>query len=905
MSNLNIRFEHPWLLLLLIPAALLTLIPYFRMTKKYRRTRNRMISITLHLIAMVLAINLLAGISFSYEILNEQNELILLVDVSESNGASRQSKDEFVQTVLNVSDGKYRVGIVKFGYGEVYAAPLTTDTALAYEQYLLSDDPDTTATDLASALGYTKTLFTYPETGKIVVLSDGIETDGVASSVIKAIAAEGITVDTAYFPNKKQDEIQILGVNIPEQHIVVGEPISIELTVRHNLGSGNRDLTLKLFDNGEQLGENATVTVSKENQILPITVTLDERGLHDLRFVMEYEKDSLTQNNEYHTYVNLQVFDSILLIERKENESEKLQALLAEKFNVTAVSLEQDFARIPQTIGEMANYEQVILVNVAYSDMPAGFEALLNEYVYELGGGLFTVGGENDVIGDKQVPHAYNREDIAKSTFYKQMLPVNVIDYTPPIAVMIVIDTSASMASLDLAVKGAEGCLDALHDRDYCGVMKFSSTAEEELQVLPVVQRELILEAIRGIGKEEAGGGTVYSRALNNAGKALSAITNVERKHIILVSDGMPGEHYEEYLPYILENRAAGITMSIIGLNVGNQYEQELINATSEENGGGAFYNVTDSTMNTLPSTMQNDLAMNAIAEIEYGKAFYPTVKDRTAVVGDILDSQLPPLSGYYGTHQKQDAVVPLMGEYVPIYAQWKYGKGNVGSFMSDLNGIWSQDFITNEVGKTVVLNIVSNLFPVESIVSGNVEFALKTDNYTTQINVQSLTKTHSVTVSVAPVIGIDQVDEENAIPVTVAEDGRRFTFEIKTPGLYQIKMTELDGEGSEVSQVVTYQTFSYSEEYNAFPGREPIGEALMTLLSKDGKGIAIHDPAECFHSFAETLSRETDPRVVFLILVILLVLLDIAVRKFKFKWPWELIREQRQRKAEQASQTK
>ena len=81
MQNFRIDFTNPWLLLLIVPAILLTLLPYFRMNKKYRRTRNRIISMSLHVTAMVMAIALLAGISFKYELPNEKNEIILLVDV--------------------------------------------------------------------------------------------------------------------------------------------------------------------------------------------------------------------------------------------------------------------------------------------------------------------------------------------------------------------------------------------------------------------------------------------------------------------------------------------------------------------------------------------------------------------------------------------------------------------------------------------------------------------------------------------------------------------------------------------------------------------------------------------------------------------------------------------------------
>ena len=54
MSNFRITFSNPWLLLLLVPLAALTLIPHFRVAKKFRRSRNRVISLALHSIALIL-----------------------------------------------------------------------------------------------------------------------------------------------------------------------------------------------------------------------------------------------------------------------------------------------------------------------------------------------------------------------------------------------------------------------------------------------------------------------------------------------------------------------------------------------------------------------------------------------------------------------------------------------------------------------------------------------------------------------------------------------------------------------------------------------------------------------------------------------------------------------------------
>ena len=41
MSDFKIELEHPWLLLLLIPVLFFSFFPFFRLSKKYRRNRNR------------------------------------------------------------------------------------------------------------------------------------------------------------------------------------------------------------------------------------------------------------------------------------------------------------------------------------------------------------------------------------------------------------------------------------------------------------------------------------------------------------------------------------------------------------------------------------------------------------------------------------------------------------------------------------------------------------------------------------------------------------------------------------------------------------------------------------------------------------------------------------------------
>ena len=80
MTNLSVNFTNAWWLLLLIPAVALTLGSYFKLNKRYRCTRNRIVSIVMHLVIMLLAILMLAGLTLDYYTPNTEKEVILLVE---------------------------------------------------------------------------------------------------------------------------------------------------------------------------------------------------------------------------------------------------------------------------------------------------------------------------------------------------------------------------------------------------------------------------------------------------------------------------------------------------------------------------------------------------------------------------------------------------------------------------------------------------------------------------------------------------------------------------------------------------------------------------------------------------------------------------------------------------------
>jgi Mg-chelatase subunit ChlD/uncharacterized membrane protein len=845
---------------------------------------------------MILSISVLAGITFEYDVPNTENEVLLLVDVSDSEGeASAQQKDEFIQTVINSSNSMFKIGIVTFGFDQVYAAELNNKTDGLYMEYLSAPSPDTSATDVASALNYASTLFKNPESARIVLLSDGVETDNRAKDVIKAIAAQKIKVDTVCFPEEASDEVRIISIETPDRNIRVGEKFKLTVQLESNyVGSAK----IKLSDNATQQNETVVDLIGGQ-QTIEIETSFSIPGLHTLSLEMTADGDTLTTNNAYNSYMYLEIFDDILIIESIADESESIKGMLNEEYNVTVVRTD-DTQKMPKTLDELRAYDEVILLNVANKDFPEGFADILYSYVHDIGGGLFTVCGSTEESSKEDpIANAFTRDDMY-GTLYQQMLPVEVINYTPPVAVMIIIDRSGSMwnenvpeeeTPLYAAKQGAAACLDALTERDWVGIMTLEDTYSEEIELTPRTQRDKILSAIDEI---KVGGGTVYTGALERAARALTAC-NVEKRHIILVSDGQPGDDPADYLQAARQIEKLGITMSFIGINCTNDEGMiqilEAAGCTEE-----SYHNFTQDEIDLVPSEMRKELELPEIKDVNY-ETFQPTIESFGPVVNNINQKDIPTLDGFYGTRAKQGAEVVLMGGYVPIYAQWKFGEGMVGSFMCDLNGTWSSEFVTSSTGKMLLDNIIAALFPVASIRPSEIGLSIKEENYYNRLSIfADVAEGESIAVNINSLAAGGTQNSQTLTPS--ATDGfSRLTATIKEPGIYEIVVQKKDAAGTVLAETKTYKAFSYSQEYHVFVDSNA-AVTMMEDLAASGEGQVITDPLQVFANMVKFLHRVIDPRITFAIVAIILFLTDVAARKFKFKWPHEIIRD---RKAKQA----
>jgi len=947
MLSLKIHFSHPWYLLLLLLFFALTIIPYFTIPKKYRKTRNRITSMVLHGIVSLLVVFILSGMTFIRTTANSNNEIIMLVDVSNTERQSEEKRDKFIKTVIEQCKfDKFKLGIVTFGYDQEYAVKLTTDYNKIYDKYKDAKLPDTSATNIASSLLYTKDLFTTPGSGKIVLITDGKETDENAKSIIEQIASTGIIIDTVNIATSYNDEkeIQINGIKQPDYHINVGEECTLAIDI---YSSYEGKVNIELYDNGENQSGARTFEVKPGIQTFQLNHIYKKKGLHELKIVaksISEKEDIVEENNEYISYFYLDVYNKILILEQEEGQSTKLVEILeTNQFDVSVLNLynEEDATKLPTTIEQLCEYDEVIMNNIANKDLPVDFVPILNEYVYTYGGGLFTTGG-SDLNGDA---HAYSRVDMY-GTMYQEMLPIQAVNYKPPVGVMVIIDRSGSMGStdqsgnslLEWAKAGASSCLNVLTDKDYdfgsCyfGLMTLDSDYDFILPLTSTAEKNKIQSAINSLDKAE--GATIFPGAIDSAGRALRALKSVSKKHIIIVTDGAVPQNdvakYEEYAKNYSDTD--GITISVVGVSMSkvDGYEKAEVADIPTDSSyckmlrltkltGGRLYVVPRNDEQQLALLMREDLQSPEIQEINQ-EEFYPIMEKPTSPIfngverltDETSSNRLTTmLTGFYGVKIRSNDNLIIKGKYnVPIYAQWKFGKGTVGSLMIDVYGLYSEQLLNDINGKKLITNIVAGITPTQNIRSNSIGYKIFEDNYSNILGIYTpLNKGEKVIGSIEygnQVISLNTIIEDMSIEdlrnldcyvltaLSPDNDYSRAKFIIRTPGVYKIKLEKYDAEDYLIDTNIFYKDFTYSKEFDIIDDGTVDYDLRLKSYAVLGKGRAIEDlgdPHEIIDSFNPVLTHIFNPTYLFAILAIICFLLDIAVRKFKFKWPHELIK--------------
>jgi uncharacterized membrane protein len=582
--------------------------------------------------------------------------------------------------------------------------------------------------------------------------------------------------------------------------------------------------------------------------------------------VLTPELDTLSANNEYFTFIEIDAVSRVLILEGEAGEGAKLLALFEDGenylFEVSGI------ADAPKSLTKLRTYNEVVLMNVQNADLPYGFAGILKTYVEEYGGGLLTVGGDR----------AYQGGDMSGSTLEEQ-LPVLCISDAKPVSVVMVIDASGSMGgfssngktAIEMAKQGAKECIAALSGSDFVGVISFDGIEHLHTgtSLIPASQKQNLYDAVDEIS---AGGGTLYEGALQ-AARTLLLSAKTELRTILFLTDGMSQEDTAQYMHVVESLRKEGVTVTAFGIcDYGASPDLTILENIAAVT-GGEFYKVDN--VDILPEIMV-DVAYRAQSLWRIRAEIIPRIKSENAVVGNL--ENLPVLSGYYSVQLKSGAQKLLEGgdptRGDAILAFWNYGKGRVCSFMSDLSGVFSERYFEEEPGKNFIENVVNFLFSSFAEPLYEVEIGLSRDNLKTAL---ALSADNSGGETLKAVL--EPPDGETR--EVRLSDAQAALLDTAAPGFYKLTAVKTDMRGKVLSERVVNFAVSYSLEYAAFADDAACYSFLRELCDLGG-GTLFSEEQPKFGRETENFVNAFDVNLVLLLTAAACFLSDIAARRFK-----------------------
>ncbi len=603
---------------------------------------------------------------------------VFIVDRSASMEAQAQEIEAFLKTAWESKKTRDRAAVIVFG-GEAQVirplseSPLTSD---------LTAVPCRDATDIGAAVKLGVSLIPEGAPGRLVLITDGLETRGDGAAALLQAHARGVeTLVASVGDDENKPEVWLDEVHLPAR-AYPGDVVEASVSLRATISQPVR----LMWSAGTEIGE-AVWQVSNGQGSYLISFSAPDSGLVPVRVCVAAEADTHSENNCGGAWLRIEGAPRVLVVGVVEERAALVTVLTQTGLEVVA-ALPAEF---PLSAQVLSDYVAVVLVNVPLRSLPLQAGEAIRTYVRDLGGGFVAVGGpESFGVGGWS------------STPLEEILPVmtQVQDPRrfPPLAMIIVIDKSGSMGAPDvdmgvpkirLAAEAATRAAETLNDHDTLAVVAFDDRPADTIGPFWGNDRALLSERLMHL---QAGGGGIYVRDSLAYADWLFAhefdLVAAQQRHVILVADGSDAEQQAGTLAQVATLRAYGATVSVIAIGSGN--DVTFLREVARE-GEGRFY-LTESAAD-LPVIFTEETTRARRSYI-VEEVFYPRVGVAWEPLADY--TTFPPLAGYVATTPKIDAEVPLWAVVGvdPLLAVWQYGLGRVAAWTSDATGRWAIDWM-------------------------------------------------------------------------------------------------------------------------------------------------------------------------------------------------------------------
>lgn len=863
---MNIDWQQPYWLILLIPvmAAILFLAKGGQFASPFRKKVHTIMRIILCFVLI------LAMANPTLLMTANTTTTVFAVDRSASVEKTEENVQTFLQEAQQAKEKRDQLGLVSFGKRAGVEQTPDKDTNVSAGFLSLVDKG---GSSLENALRLSASLLPDGTAKRIVLLSDGNETEGNALQQARALAAQGVTVDVYPLVSEEQPEVQLTKLELAE---------TISINSRYELAlqiDANMDTTaqVRLYKGNTLIADEPAEIHKGETRMVFSDITTTGGGV-TYRAEIVPAQDTMAENNRVYAYTYIEDIPRILIVEQDDSGRE-WESMLSGQVAVQRVSA----GSAPTAMEQLGTFDGVILANVSAENLPDGFLSALETYVRTTGGGLLVSGGENAfALGGYQ------------DTPLAEMLPVDMDLKTEgqnsDLTMIMVIDRSGSMmdgnygvSRIDMAKEAAIRSLDHFQPGDRVGVIAFDSSADWVAEPCDVAENKEALT--QEIGSIQAEGGTSILPALKMAVEAMQQ-EQTKQKHILLLTDGQAEQ--SGYDGLLAQMRQENITLSTVA--VGGSADTKLLERLAE--GGNGRYYFTDE-FTDLPEIFAKETVL-AGKEFINNRSFYPEQQDASAILSGI--DAVTELDGYISTTAKPRASVALVSDREePILATWQYGLGRTVAWTSDVQGQWTAKWLAADNGVKILRNAVSWMMKSHTMTDMTL-----TAEAGEQDSVLRLTMPFSEDISQVQVTVVSSDNKTEMVQMQSTAPGiYEGVFSSAKEGAYLAAVQVEEKDGTTTNSNTGFY-LSYPKEYD-MTTREN-GIQLLGQIAESTGGRVLTSGSEVFAADAAQSVKHQSMQNPLLILGIFLLLLDIFLRRFpvalqKAEVGFGMLREKKQEK--------
>lgn len=795
-----------------------------------------------------------------------------LVDLSDS--IRSDSADSAIKYVIQSVEKKPKddeAGLLVFG--KTPAVELPPRASFPYEAQ--TTHVDRGSTNIEQALSLSAAMLPDDNQARLVVISDGVQTEGNLSRVLDDLKSRGIAVDVLPVDYSYEKEVWLERIDLPQQ-VKLGETYEAAM-VLSALQAGQGKLTLK--ENGTTIAEqNVTFQPGKNRYTVPLA--LRAAGYYEYTASIEVDRadDSLQQNNTVLGYIFVEGEGKVLLVTDPAGNVEDWQPLaktLQEAERSVQVISAFDF---PAETPALMPYDCIIFCNVPYDAF--GIDQLqgLKEAVYNVGVGFMMVGGKNSFGAGGW--HRTVAEEILPVTMdisNKKVLPKG--------SLAIILHTCEFADGNTWAKRISKQAIKVLSAQDEVGMLAYEFQGGEDwlFELTPAGRYEELVPLIEGA---QIGDMPSFQTTME-LGLAGLQKSDAATKHMIIISDGDPSPPTPKLLQDFVDAQISVSTVAVFP-HGGNEQQslQTIANVT-----GGRYYFVNENP-DVLPAifikeskTLKRSMVQN--------KTIAPQLGFPSPVMKGI--SSTPKLHGYVLTNAKPTPAMTVLnappeaedpGQQDPLLVIWQHGLGKTAAFTSDLSPNWAADWQAWEHYQAFVKQLITDISRVRR--QGSLRMSSYTNGGDAVIVVEDFHSEEQFLEVNAKLNGPGGKSESVRLK-QVAPRRYQANVPLWGHGRYHVSSTGKGGDRDE--HAFGGFIVPYSPEYLRFRSNR---QTLADIATRTGGRMLSGDVAEDTQSGLVRAPKRTSRPIFdwFLIALAILLPIDVAVRRIQldFSAIWQTL---------------